>query len=163
MKPIYYTVDLKELLDLQNSETEKNNLIAIEKEKQRLSNREELLKIILPLVHGSIILHNNKCNLTNNTSTGRIGLLGISQKNLEKEISNYIDYNFNFSELDTIAKIDLGFKQIKVWLNLRDKHISTPNLSYSMTTIEKDCNYGKGIENELRLLAKYCSRYTDNW
>jgi hypothetical protein len=163
MKPIYYTVDLKELLDLQDSETQKNKSIAIEKEEQRLRNREELLKIVLPLVHAKTILHNNKCILANYTTTGRSGLLGISKKNLEEQISHYTNFNFNFSELDTVVKVDLGVKEIKVWLHKPGKHISTHNLPYSMTTIEKDCRYGKGIENELRVLAKYCSRYTDNW
>ena len=163
MKAMYYTVDLKELLDLQKSETQKNNLISIEKEKQRLINREELLKIILPLVHGSVVLHNNKCNLTNYVTTGRSGLLGISKKSIEKEISLYTDYDMFFSESDTVVEINLGVRKIKVWLNKISKHIHTPNLSYSMTTIEEGKVYGMSVENELRVLAKHCSRYTDEW
>jgi hypothetical protein len=163
MKAMYYTVDLKELLDLQKSETQKNNLISIEKEKQRLINREKLLKIILPLVHGSVVLHNNKCKLTNYVTTGRSGLLGISKRSIEKEISLYTDYDMFFSESDTVVNINLGVGKVKVWLNKISKHIHTPNLSYSMTTIEEGKCYGMSVENELKVLAKYCSRYTDEW
>lgn len=163
MKTIYYTVDLKNLLQVQETETLKNNLISHQQEKQRVENKTKLLKIVLPLIHGSIALHNNKCNNTTEYSTGKIGLLGTSKKNIEDVINFYVNDNYHFSPNCDTVEIELGIKKIKVRLNNFGKFVAAPHLEYSMTTCKKGGVYGSSIENELIILAKYCSRFKDNW
>ena len=163
-EPIFYTVDLKHLLSIQKEQTEKN---IADKEQERLEfldRKKRLLKIVLPLVHGIIALHNNKCILSNASTTGKKGLLGYNKVDLEKKLDFYVKNDYYFSSCGGTVEIDTGITKIKVWLHDSkcSSFVATPSLGYSMTTSKKE-EYGRGVEDELIYLAKYCARYTDDW
>ena len=169
MNTLYYTVDIKNLLNIQEDETEKNNK---EKEIERLKgieNKKELLKIILPLAHGIMSLHNNKCNIDMSSTTGVNGLLGLRKIKIQKQLDYIINTDSNYVWTDNYQHFTFneGASVIKlsVWLNKKpNAHIHTNNLNYSMTLpkILKGV-YGKSVENTLEQIAKYCSKYTDQW
>lgn len=164
-EPIFYTVDLKHLLSIQKEQTEKN---IADKERERLEfldRKKRLLKIVLPLVHGIVALHNNKCILSTDSTTGRKGLLGYTKVDLEKKLDSYVNRDYHFSSCGGTVEIDTGIARIKVWLHdsKSSNFIATPSLGYSMTTSKEEEEYGRGVEDELIYLAKYCARYTDDW
>ena len=164
MKTLAYSVNVEELFNAQDDQfdsnlAEKNRKVAI-----GIANKTRLLKIVLPYAHSVYALHNRKCNRTMDTSTGYIGLLGISKVNIEKEIDYIVntDSNFVWSNNYATFKFNIGRNDIKIWLNDRNGcHKSTPHLDYSMTSINK--TYGTSIKDELIAIAQLCSKYTDEW
>ena len=165
MKTLAYTVDIEKLFNAQDSE-----VVRIDEAKKKFDavgsrNKEQLLRIALPFIHGVYALHNRKCTHTSSTSTGNDGLLGLSQKNIEKEIDYIVNTDSSYVWTDNYSCITVDVmnnRKIKIWLNSRDGcHRSTPRLDYSMTSVNKV--YGTSIEDELTTIAEYCSRYKDEW
>lgn len=164
METIYYAVDIQNLLSIQEKETLRNDVKKINERKLFLRRKSELLKIVLPFIHGVTVLHNNKCTKTTTTTTGADGLLGLRKKDLNKEISIYIDKDFMFAFDGTSVDVQIGVRKVKFWLHEKiGTHVHTPNLGYSMTTFDDKEAYGKGVEHELNFIARYCSRFKDDW
>ena len=170
MKVLAYSVNLEKLFNAQDAQLSRNE------EKQRLKikrgaeNRERLLKIVLPFVHGVLALHNRKCSYDWNYSTGCDGLLGISKADIQRKIDHIVNTDHHLTwqgNFDTFV-FKVGNKKIKIWLNDREggAHRSGAsrylNLPYSMTSFGSD-SYGTSVENELLLIAKYCSIFKDEW
>lgn len=166
MEILYYSINIDKLKTIQEQQTTQNREEKRIKEEQGLLNKKRLLKYVLPFVHSVFELHNNKCNLDYNTSTGKRGLLKINKIDIQKELDFIINTDLHLiwsNNYQTFTFLDeINGKNIKIWLNSRDGcHVSTPNLEYSMTSHFD--TYGKSIEDELEKIAKFCSRYTDSW
>ena len=165
MKTLAYTVDIEKLFNAQDSEVTKIDHAKKEFDAIGARNKEQLLRIALPFIHGVYALHNRKCTHTTDSSTGNRGLLGLSQVNIEKEIDYIVNTDSNYvwsNNFTTITVEVMNGKKIKIWLNSRNGcHKSTPHLDYSMTSVNSI--YGTSIEDELVTIAKYCSRYKDEW
>ena len=164
MDILHYTVDIKHLLQVQDQQTQINDFKEREKERQGIENKKRLLKYVLPFMHGVYALHNNKCKKTRDSSTGSEGLLGLSKKDIDKELNHIVKSDFHLMWLNNYQtfKTKIQNKEIMIWLNSRGgAHKSTPHLEYSMTGF-KDV-YGDSIEGVLNDIARYCARYTDEW
>ena len=164
MDILHYTVDIKHLLQVQDQQTHINDFKEREKERQGLENKKRLLKYVLPFMHGVYALHNNKCKKTMNSITGSEGLLGLSKKDIDKELDYIVRTDFHLMWLDNYQtfKTKIKNKEIKIWLNSRGgAHKATPHLPYSMTGFNDI--YGDSIEGVLNDIARYCARYTDEW
>jgi hypothetical protein len=175
MKTIFYSVDLQNLLNIQEKEVQKNQVKKEQDQVNFLDKKERLLKIVLPLVHGMVSLHNYKCisGYAKDYPSLKKGLISdLGKVDLDTYISkNYLDSNSMFSSCGGTVSVALdsypngNSKSLKVWLN--DSKCSTmrvtPELGYSMSTFKEGKVYGSGIEDELKALAKYCAKFTDNW
>ena len=164
MDILHYTVDIKHLLQVQDQQTQINDFKERERERQGIENKKRLLKYVLPFMHGVYALHNNKCKKTMNSITGSEGLLGLSKKDIDKELDYIVrtDFHLMWSDNYQTFKTKIKNKEIKIWLNSRGGAFkSTPHLPYSMTGFNDV--YGDSIEEELNDIARYCARYTDEW
>ena len=162
METIYDTVDVKDLL-----RTQENQRIANEKQEQDdrsefLKNKKKLLKIILPLVHGAVALHNNKCDRSDVFGCDFKGLLGYGKVDLDAKLEEYVNKDHHFSPKGDTVEINLGVGKIKVWLHTFGKFVANSKLDYSLTSIGQ-YTYGNSVESELQLIAKYCAKYNDDW
>jgi IS4 transposase len=64
MDILHYTVDIKHLLQVQDQQTQINDLKERKTERQGIENKKRLLKYVLPFMHGVYALHNNMCKKT---------------------------------------------------------------------------------------------------
>lgn len=166
MKTIFYTVDIKDLLEVQENETK---LVKASKKRETLrgeKNKLELLKFVLPFMHGLYSIHNNKCTITASSVTGYSGFLGLSKINIEEKLDFIINSPSFWKDNFQVFEVYLhNGRTISIWLNSRAGcYMSTPNLPYSMTTATKrETIYGFSIKDELWEIAKYCAKYTDKW
>ena len=173
MNILHYTIDLKYLFDIQDEQLIANKSAQEQREEEFKQNKKELLKYVLPLMHGIYALHNRKCNKTNTSTTGDIGLLGYSKVNIEEKLNFIVESDYYFKDNGIKFECSLfshTFKdKIKVWLNREEKYIHTPHLGYSMIGIAIDSSifdgtlYGESIEDELLKVAKFCAEYTEEW
>lgn len=166
METIFYSVDVANLLKIQNDQRIINNLEAEVLNKQCIENKKELLKYVLPLVHGLIVLHNNKCNRDLTTTTSKSGLLANSPIDIEDKINDIINCNSSITWSQNNIKFYYSFGDIKItmWLNKDGKHATSINSTYSMLGLLPQSGvYSKGIENELVLVAKHCAKFTTEW
>lgn len=166
MNILHYTLDLRNLFDTQDAQAEFNSQQKQEKIKQGLRNKKELLKYVLPLMHGIFELHNRRCTNASFSTTGKDGLLGYNRIDTQMKLDDIVEGDFYW--FDNFAKFEYRLKgnsKVKIWLNsVRGCHKATPHLPYSMLeVIPKENIYGKSIEEELIKVAKECSRYKDSW
>lgn len=168
MDILHYTVDLQHLFDVQEQQLTANKTAQEKKEEEFKQNKKELLKYVLPLMHGIYALHNRKCNKTNTSSTGETGLLGLRKVNIEKKLKFIIESDYHFKDNGSLFEYRLNFplnNNIQVWLNKDNNFNATPDLAYSMATLVSGDNgvYGKSIEDELLKVARVCAIYTEEW
>jgi hypothetical protein len=173
MNILHYTVDLKYLFDIQDEQLLVNKTAQEQKEEEFKRNKKELLKYVLPLMHGIYALHNRKCNKTNTSTTGNNGLLGYSKVNIEDKLNFIVESDYYFKDNGATFECNLfnhTFRdKVQVWLNKKGKHIHTPHLGYSMMGLTRDGSvrdgsiYAKSIEDELLKVAKECAEYTEEW
>lgn len=173
MNILHYTIDLKYLFDIQDEQSITNKSAQEQREEEFKQNKKELLKYVLPLMHGIYALHNRKCNKTNTSTTGDNGLLGYSKVNIEEKLNFIVESDYYFKENGIMFECNLfshTFKdKIQVWLNREGKHIHTPNLGYSMMGLTRDASifdgtlFAESIEDELLKVAKVCAEYTEEW
>ena len=168
MEILHYSVNIEKLKNIQKAQAEKDDADKIELDLQGQENKKRLLKYALPFVHSVLELHNNKCNLSNSSTTGRDGLLGYSKENVDRYLDyivntdSHLVWKNNYQVFTFVNKTINGKRDITIWLNSREgSHRATPNLEYSMTS-HFDV-YGISIEDELEKIAKLCSIYKDNW
>ena len=142
MKTLAYTVDIEKLFNAQDSEAVKIDDAKKKYDAVGARNKEQLLRIALPFIHGVFALHNRKCTHTSSSSTGNTGLLGLSQINIEKKIDYIVNtdsgcriWSDNYS---CISVEVMNNRKIRIWLNSRDGcHRSTPHLDYSITSVNQ--------------------------
>ncbi len=167
MEQIYYTVDIANLLSQQEKATEELVAQNLKRAQEGLENKKELLKHVLPFLHGIFALHNNKCNLAGKSSTGRMGLLGLRKIDIQQELDFYVqtDSHIVWQNNFQTFKFSNGEREVLIWLNRPGAFVYSHHLPYSMTTFIKESGniYGKSVEDELSKVARYCARYTDNW
>jgi hypothetical protein len=165
MKTLAYHVDITALFNAQDCEKMHIDSETKRKQEEGAINKERLLKIVLPFLHGVMALHNRKCIKSNRSSTGCDGLLGYSKVNIEEKIDFYVNTEKDIIWHDNYQSFTYhGFpsKEIKIWLNSRKGcYQATPHLEYSMTSLFN--TYAESIEDELFRIAKMCARYTDDW
>jgi len=166
MNVLHYTLDLRNLFDTQDAQSEFNSQQEQEKIEQGLKNKKELLKYVLPLMHGIFELHNRRCTRTTSSTTGKDGLLGYNKKDTQRELDHIVESSCYWS--DNFNKFEYrltGRYSVKIWLNSSlGCHQATPHLPYSMLEVIPTENiYGKSIEEELIKVAKECARYKDSW
>lgn len=162
MELLHYTVDISELLRKQEQETSRLNQLKEDDKKQGLQNKKELLKYVLPLMHGLFALHNNRCTKDTSTPAGQIGLLGQHKINIEEKLQYIVDTDATTTWSDNFQVFQ--FDYFKVWLNKKQGCYVASNLPYSMTSVIKgEGVYGNSVESELEKAAKYCAKFTDNW
>jgi len=165
MKTLAYQVNLTALFNAQDCEKRHIDSETKLKQEEGAINKERLLKIVLPFIHGVMALHNRNCIKTNTSSTGCNGLLGYSKVNIEERIDFYVNTDKDIIWSDnyqTFTYRDISGKKIMIWLNSRGGSFqATPKLEYSLTSMFG--GYGESIEDELIKIAKFCARYTDNW
>ena len=172
MDILHYTVDIAELLRKQEQQLELLDEQAERRKEAGLENKKELLKYVLPLMHGIFALHNNKCHKTGASTSGYAGLLGYSKYNIEERLQHIVDSESSLTWSDNFQTFTfenfggVNFKQVKIWLNRRQGCFkATPRLPYSMAALlnTSDEVYGESIESELEKLAKHCATYRDSW
>jgi hypothetical protein len=172
MDILHYTVDIAELLRKQEQHSKLLDEQAEIYKGVGLENKKELLKYVLPLMHGIFALHNNKCHISSASTSGYHGLLGYSKYNIEEKLQHIVDTESSLTwsnNFQTFSFENFGgnnFKEVKIWLNKRHGcHQSTPHLPYSVKALlnTSESTYGSSIESELENLAKYCAIYKDNW
>ena len=166
MEILHYQVNLDALFETQNKQAIALDQQKKEYEAQGLENKKELLKHVLPFMHGVYALHNHKCNRTTSSSTGRDGLLGFRKLNIEEELERIVKIDSHLMWKDNYQTFVFTIlnKEIKIWLNKQHgAHKNTPHLPYSMTTPFPNKTYGDSVEAVLTEIAKYCARYTDEW
>lgn len=170
MDILHYTIDLKDLFDTQDRQLVVNKTTEDEKQEEFKRNKKELLKYVLPLMHGIYALHNRKCNKSTSSVTGEVGLLGLGKVNIEEKLNFIVESDFYFK--DNGATFDCSVHgnailrdNVQVWLNKKGKYIHTPNLAYSMISLTRAGNsvYGMSLEDELLKVAKECAIYTEEW
>jgi hypothetical protein len=168
MDILHYTVDLKYLFDTQDQQVIVNNTAKEKKAEEFIENKKELLKYVLPLMHGIYALHNRKCTKSDYSVTGDKGLLGLDKVNIEEKLKFIVESDYYFKDNGESFACNLSYPlrgPIKVWLNKDNNFKATPDLAYSMSTLVSGDNgvYGKSIEDELLKVAKVCAQYTDEW
>lgn len=168
MDILHYTVDLQHLFDVQDQQLTANKTAQEKKAEEFKENKKELLKYVLPLMHGIYALHNRKCNKTNTSSTGETGLIGNSKVNIEEKLKFITESDYHFKDNGSLFEYSLNFplnNNIQVCLNKENKLKATTGLGYSMTTLVSGDNgvYGKSIEDELLKVARVCAIYTEEW
>jgi hypothetical protein len=164
MKTLAYHVDITALFNAQDSQKRHLDSETKRKQEEGAINKERLLKIVLPFLHGVMALHNRKCIKSNRSSTGCDGLLGYDKVNIEEKIDFYVNTDSHMIWSDNFQTFTyrINGKDIKIWLNSRKGcFVNTPHLEYSMTSLFD--TYSKSIEDELLGIAKMCARYTDDW
>lgn len=166
MKTLAYHVDITALFNAQDSEKRNLDSKAKREQEEGAINKERLLKIVLPYLHGVMALHNRKCTLTRDSTTGCIGLLGLNKVDIQKEIDYIVNTDSHHVWQDNFQTFTFdgfsGNRKIKIWLNSRiGSYKYTPRLEYSMTSVNS--TYGTSIEHELIEVAKLCAKYTDDW
>ncbi len=170
MDILHYTIDIKNLLKVQDQQSQINDFKEREKEREGFENKKRLLKYVLPFMHGVYALHNNKCNRcrvykTTFNPEGVNGLLGNDKVDIDEKLDYIVNtdshhvWKNNYQTFTT----KIGGKDITIWLNSREgAHKATPRLEYSMTGLWFDV-YGNSIEDVLNEIAKYCAKYTEEW
>jgi len=146
------------------AKTGENNVRLEQEENTFIRNRDRLLPYVLQLIDSMISVHNMKCTKSNSSTTGENGLFTLSKIDKEKQLKLALK-RYNWSSDGEPFSTIIGVKKIKIWLNSGDgKHIHTPNLEYSMTSINKGNVYGESIESEIELLIERLAEYYhDNW
>jgi len=168
MDILHYTVDLKDLFNIQDEQLAANNTAELEEQEEFKRNKKELLKYVLPLMHGIYALHNRKCNKTNTTTTGDEGLLGNSKVNIEEKLNFIVESDYHFKDKGATFKCaqygQILRSEITVWLPRPNKMNVTPHLGYTMLgLINYGVTYAESIESELIKIAKECAIYTEEW
>lgn len=170
MDILHYTIDLKDLFDTQDKQLVVNKTAEEEKQEEFKRNKKELLKYVLPLMHGIYALHNRKCDKSTSSVTGDVGLLGLSKVNIEEKLDFIVESDFYFQDNGATfnysthsSAVVVG--EINIWLHGPGKFQYTPNLNYSMARIVRNNMhiYGASVEQELINLAKACAIYTEEW
>ena len=169
MDILHYTVDLKHLFDTQDQQLIANKTAQEQKEEEFKQNKKELLKYVLPLMHGIYALHNRKCNKSTSSVTGDVGLLGLGKVDIEEKLNFIVESDYYFKD-NGASFVASNFSyplkdKIQVWLHKENKFVATRDLGYSMTSLIKGESdiYGKSIEDELLKVAKICAAYTEEW
>ena len=146
------------------AKTGENNVRLEQKENTFIRNRDRLLPYVLQLIDSMISVHNMKCNKSNSSTTGEDGLFAISKIDKEKQLKLALNRSYWSSNGEHFGTL-VGVKVVKIWLNSGDgKHVHTPNLEYSMTSLNKGNTYGESIEMETELLIERLAKYYhDNW
>lgn len=168
MDILHYTIDLKDLFDTQDKQLVVNKTAEYEKQEEFKRNKKELLKYVLPLMHGIYALHNRKCNKSTSSVTGDVGLLGLSKVNIEEKLNFIVESDFYFKDNGATFKYAQFGKviqsEIAVWLPRHGKMNVTAHLGYTMRgLINDDVTYAESIESELIKLAKKCAIFTEEW
>lgn len=165
-KIIHYQLDVTSLLKKQDEfkkEAEEQEALIVE---QGQKNKLQLLKYVLPYMHGVFAIHNHKCDRYNCLGTNYRGLVGWGKIDVDKELEYIVntDDRFLWENNFQTFKSTICKKEIKIWLNNREgAFVATPHLPYSMTSFGMGI-YGESIEKELEILAQYCStRFKDEW
>ena len=169
MDILHYTIDIKNLLKVQDQQTEINDLAKEQRTNNGIANKKRLLKYVLPFMHGLYAIHNNKCTKTWDSSSGSRGLLGLDKEDIEKNLDYIVNTDSHHTWEDNFASFKYRFigsnKEIKIWLNRsvcgKTKFANTPKLEYSMTGF--DDTYGDSVEEVLNDIARHCASYTDEW
>ena len=167
MDILHYTIDLKDLFDTQDKQSVVNKTAEDDKQEEFKRNKKELLKYVLPLMHGIYALHNRKCNKSTSSVTGDVGLLGLSKVNIEEKLNFIVESDYYFKDNGATFKSSShsnGYisREICVWLHGKGKHQATPHLGYSMTGLVSSV-YGESVEKELLKVAKVCAIFTEEW
>lgn len=164
-KIINYQLNVTSLLkkqdDFRKQAEEQEALIAEQGQKNKL----QLLKYVLPYMHGVFAIHNHRCYRRISFGLNYKGLLGYGQRDIDKELEHIVNTDmFLWEDNFQTFKCRIGTKGIKIWLNSREgAFVATPHLPYSMTSLGMGI-YGESIEKELEILAQYCStRFKDEW
>tara|TARA_R100000951_G_C2639884_1_gene180574 strand:- start:333 stop:857 length:525 start_codon:yes stop_codon:yes gene_type:complete len=174
MDILHYTIDIKNLLKVQDQQTEINDLAKEQRTNNGIANKKLLLKYVLPFMHGLYAIHNNKCTKTCDSSSGSRGLLGLDKEDIEKNLDYIVNTDSHHTWEDNFSVFKYRFigssREIKIWLNRsvcgKSKYTHTPKLEYSMTGFDYRfgaCPYGDSVEEVLNDIARYCARYTDEW
>ena len=164
MEILHYTIDLRSLFEAQDEQSEINTQKEIEYKRQGEENKKKLLKHVLPLMHGVFELHNRRCTKSSSSSTGSVGLLGLTKFDVQKELDFIANKDFNWEDNFGTFKFDRSSVKFKLWLHESNKMRVTPHLGYSMTELVNTGKvYGKSIEDELTKVAQLCARYKDKW
>ena len=138
-----------------------------DKQEEFKRNKKELLKYVLPLMHGIYALHNRKCNKSTSSVTGDVGLLGLSKVNIEEKLNFIVESDYLFQDNGATFKSSSHSnghisREICVWLHGKGKHQATPHLGFSMTGLVSSV-YGESVEKELLKVAKVCAIFTEEW
>jgi hypothetical protein len=168
MDILHYTIDLKDLFDTQDRQLVANKTAEEEKQEEFKRNKKELLKYVLPLMHGIYALHNRKCLKSSSSVTGETGMLGLHKVNIEEKLNFIVENDYYFKDNGATFKCaqfgQVIQSEITVWLPRHGKMNVTPHLGYTMLgLINDDVTYAESIESELIKLAKKCAIFTEEW
>ena len=134
MDILHYTIDIKNLLKVQDQQTEINDLAKEQRTNNGIANKKRLLKYVLPFMHGLYAIHNNKCKKTWISSTGSRGLLGLSKEDIEAKLDFIVNTDSHHTWEDNFSVFKYRLigcnKEIKIWLNRsvcgKSKYTNTP-------------------------------------
>jgi len=166
MDIIHYQLNLSELFAAREQKIEQDNIEARQKEQTRLENKKQLLKYVLPFMHGVLALHNHKCEKVQSFfGEYKKGLLGLGKRDIDYYLDSIASGSpIHWNETCDTFSFCIENKTILIWLNSkRGCYQSTPHLPYSMSSFKDALGYGKSIEDELISIAQYCARYTEDW
>lgn len=166
---IHYAINLDKLIKIKNDKADKDKAEKERFYREGIENKKRLLKFVLPYVHSVFELHNHKCLKTSTAIGGKIGLLGCNKINVQERIDYIVNtennhvWSNNFQTF-TFINNEINNREIKIWLNSREGSFkATPNLEYSLLSVEANLVYGESIEKELEKIAELCSVFTENW
>ena len=148
--PYKVSMNLRELIDCNIDRLiNEDNLRRREFE----DNKRELLPHVLEYMHSYFELHNLSMMEDGNSTSGFSGIDGYLRIDIQKKLDFITnnDYYWEYNGACFYHRV-LG-REIRIWLHKKGKHVATPKLGFSMTSVDPNKTYGESIESEIEFMA----------